>query len=282
MIDRRIFACLLALCPGFVQRAIAGPERASAEVDPIMFLRDLRTALFEQAENRRTLPILDRAIEDLDGVALRHQKASKPEWEAFVLEVVYDAFPGTRPVSKMDGAIRSFDNVRPGLRPQIFPTEYLEGEGGLLYRSLSPKSSVVIVETAVGMNRFVRAEEADAWGLDFTAAVAAAIENLEADSIDTGVSGKHLPGGGIVGMVGFGDGVDHSRALVPAFRRQLLSLAATPLQAAVPNRDMLMFWTPGVVPFEEIRSLVGEFYEEGPFSRTDEIFDLKAETFRPV
>jgi len=280
MIDRRFFSALLALCPAFIQRAFAA-RLPPAEEDVVAFLRNLRQALFEQAETRRSLPILDRAIEDLDGVALR-QQASPPDWDAFLTETVFDAFPGVRPVSKMDGDVRPFDIVRPNLRPQIFLTEYLENEGGLLYCPLSSKSSVVILEVAVGMNRFVRAEEADVWGLDFGAAVAAAIENLDAASGDIGISGKQLPGGGIVGMVGFGDGFDNSRGLVPSFRRQLLSLATTPLQAAVPNRDILMFWTPGVVPYEDLRSLVREFYEEGPFPRPDEIFELKAEPFNPI
>lgn len=282
MMTRRSFATLLALCPGFVQRAFSAPVSARAEVEPIEFLRNLRTALFEQAELRRSVPILDRTIEDLDGVAIRQQHSSPSDWDAFLTEVVCDAFPGTRPVSKADVEFKSFDLVKPNLRPQIFLTEYLENEGGLLYCPFTPKSSVTIVEVAVGMNRFVRAEEADAWGLDFGAAVSAAIENLDAASGDIGISGKHLPGGGIVGMVGFGDGFDSSRALVPAFRRQLLSLAATPLQAAIPDRDLLMFWTPGVAPFEEMRSLVREFCEENPCSRTDEIFALKAETFRAI
>jgi len=238
--------------------------------------------VLEQAETRRTLPILDRAIEDLDGVTLINRQANPADWDAFLVEIVYEAFPGTRPVTRTDGEIQPFDIVKPNLRPQIFSTDLLENEGGLLYRPLSPKSSVVMVEVAVGMNRFIRAAEAEAWGLDFMTIAIAAIENLDAASDDIGISGKHLPGGGIVGLVGFGDGFDNSRALVPSFRRQLLSLAATPLQAAIPSRDLLMFWTPGVVPYDEMRALVREFYEDDPYSRTDEIFALKAETFRPV
>ncbi|MCX5516766.1 hypothetical protein C3941_24205 [Kaistia algarum] len=282
MINRRFFSALLAMCPAFVQRAFAARASSPAEEDAIAFLRSLRQILLEQAETRRSIAVLDHFIDDFDDVTDRLKQVNRGETRAVVTDIFDEVLSAAGPVVKIEGEIRTFDVVRPNLRPQIFATAYLEGQGGLLYRPFTSKSSVVIVEVGVGMNRFVRAEEADAWGLDFGTAVAAAVESLEAASEGVQIESRNLPGGGIVGMIGSGDGFDSSRALVPAFRRQLLSLAATPLQAAMPNRDILMFWTPGVAPFEEMRSLVREFYEEGPFSRTDEIFDLKAETFRPI
>lgn len=287
MIERRLFSTLLALCPAFVQRAFAGGGLAASSDDIcgdiVAILQRKRPQIMASAEIAQCTIRLGPVMINLDNLALRVAQAHPTERESMVLYFMDNVLAGTGPIVETDGAKQPFEIMKSNLRPQIVANGYLENEAhGLLSRPWSQKASVTLVEVNAGMHRFVRADEAEAWGLDMAAIEGVAVENLDAASVDVPVTLDRQEGGAVLGIVSFGDGFDASRVLAPAFRRRLLSQAATPLQAAVPNRDTLMIWTPGVAPYDKMRSLVREFYDEGPYSRTDEIFELKAETLRPI
>lgn len=277
-------SALLATMPAFLRRADASQVSTKNDLcrEIIRILRRRKPELMRSAEIDGCSIRMGQRLVHLDNLALNVANLTPAAREEAVVQFFETGIAGSQRLLDTDGAPQSLDAIRSRLRPQIVSDDYVNiTAADIFYRPFSNMASVAIVEDNGGMFRYLRADETTSWGASFSEVETIAISNLAQAFVDVPID-LPLEPGGVVAVLGVGDGYDAARMLVPDFRRKLLAKAGTALYAAIPTRDTLIVWTPGIRPFEAVTATVRELYDEGPYSRTYEIFSLTADAVRPL
>ncbi|HEX7706452.1 MAG TPA: DUF1444 family protein [Thermoanaerobaculia bacterium] len=175
-----------------------------------------------------------------------------------------------------------WSEVRPRLRPQFMPAEYLEqAPAPLLFFPLNEDVAIGVVVDQSNTYAYVRAEDAELWGVPADAVFEMAIENLNAASADIPMHSGSDPDRFIA--IEAGDGYDAARLLIPGLRAFIADHLGSPFFAGIPNRDFLICWARDASQeFQDFaREKIAADNAEQPYSLTAEVLIATSETITP-
>lgn len=252
---------------GPIARVVGALSRALAERAPQLRIRDQFEGFLTLSSEHDDTPIeidLQRAIE-----TTRDQSAAAAERVA------------QRYLSMLPGAAyapETFAALRPRLLPRIVRVDLLSdlsvsGQSALFSAPLVAELAVAVVIQEHGRARYLRAAEADAFGIEPSALLEAAIENLEACSQQTRVIPAADAPGVLVARTG--DGRDSARVLLPALHTLLSPKLGSRICLGIPHRDTFMACA--AEDRAAVRALASRVIDDAaraPHKLSDQLFSL--------
>ena len=159
------------------------------------------------------------------------------------------------------------------LRPQIVPADYLQQAGDLVHRAFLAGLVVAYAIDEKERYELIRQPDIDSWHVGQTEIEARVIANLEAVSAGISLSPRSNPDGGAFVAVSTTDGYDAARLLLPQFMRHVReALNASLIFAGIPNRDLLVAWTPDFAPRRGFATKIAQDFQSRPHPLTDALF----------
>ncbi len=172
----------------------------------------------------------------------------------------------------LDGTA-TFDTVRPALRVQLEPLDYLQTVPTIVHTEFMAGLMSVYAVDQEYRYATVLQPQFDSWHLPRATVEQAAVANLQARADQLAVEPARHTGGGTYYTSNVADGYDAARLLLPGFMTRVRQALGTPtVFAAIPNRDFLVAWTPDFSKRTAFAALVTRDIHIQPHPLTDALF----------
>lgn len=197
--------------------------------------------------------------------------------------LVRDHFrPGLAALDGRSAATGGWADVRPLLRPQLAPREYLD-RLPLAHEAFNADLVKAYVLDQPESYQFVLREDLTRWGIRLEELRGAALANLDALRGDVPLEKVSLGPDAFV-ILSTHDGYDAVRLLSPRTRAEAAKVLGSPFLAAIPNRDLLVMWAVSASPAfqKHARAQAAEDFRSRPYPFTRSVFEVTAEAIREV
>ena len=165
--------------------------------------------------------------------------------------------------------VKTWDEVKERLRPQIFPKEYLQEswmKENMVFKPL-PFTKDLMEGFVIDSDKafqYVQKKHLKTWGVTIEKIKSTAYENLNTATAKTRLRPMRARGKRAKGKfieIAVNDGYAAARLLLPNFRNQIENRLGKPCYVAIPNRDFLVAWSYDFSQDEKFqRQVVREFH----------------------
>ncbi len=147
--------------------------------------------------------------------------------------------------------IKTWEEARARVRPQIFPRDYLKQadlKDKMVFKPLPFSKELMegYVIDSENAFRYLLKSDLSRWKVSLETIKKAAYENLVSATASTKLSSKQATGEEARGkylVISVNDGYAAARLLLPAVRNQIETELGKPCYVAIPNRDCLIAWS---------------------------------------